>query len=124
MCRLSIGIEGLPRIIGPSKAAASPHKGGTRWNNAIFVEEEPMETKRRRIARRRERNKERKHADYRGLSLNKRERERGERKANKRTKGGRRLRRETKNVEESDGLPAQNVDAASLSVTIVWMSSS
>lgn len=40
MCRLSIEIEGLPRIIGPSKAAASPHKGGTRWNNAIFVEEE------------------------------------------------------------------------------------
>lgn len=28
-----------------------------------------------------------------------------------------------KNVEKSDGLPAQNVDATSLSVTIVWMSS-
>jgi len=34
------GSRGLPRIIGLSKAAASPHKGGTRWNNAIFVEEE------------------------------------------------------------------------------------
>lgn len=40
ICRLSIGIEDLPRIIGLSKTAASPHKGGTRWNNAIFVEEE------------------------------------------------------------------------------------
>lgn len=40
ICRLSIGIEGLPRIIGPSKTAASLYKGGTRWNNAIFVEEE------------------------------------------------------------------------------------
>lgn len=40
ICRLSIGIEDLPRIIGLSKTAASPHKGGTRWNNVIFVEEE------------------------------------------------------------------------------------
>lgn len=40
MCRLSIGIEGLPRVIGLSKAAASPHKDRTRWNNAIFAEEE------------------------------------------------------------------------------------
>lgn len=30
------------------EAAASPHKDRTRWNNAIFAEEEePMETKRR-----------------------------------------------------------------------------
>ena len=40
MCRLSIGIEGLPRVIGLLKAAASPHKDRTRWNNAIFAEEE------------------------------------------------------------------------------------
>lgn len=40
MCRLSIGIEGLSRVIGLSKAAVSPHKDSTRWNNAIFAEEE------------------------------------------------------------------------------------
>lgn len=41
ICPLSIGIEDLPRIIDPSKAAMCPHKGGTRWNNAISEEEEP-----------------------------------------------------------------------------------
>lgn len=47
------------------------------------------------------------------------------RRREKRTSGRREdeTERETKNVEKSDGLPAQNVDAASLSVTIVWMRS-
>lgn len=39
MCRLSIGIEGLPRVIGLSRRRRAL-KDRTRWNNAIFAEEE------------------------------------------------------------------------------------
>lgn len=83
------------------------HKGGTRWNNAIFEEEE---SKRRRgqIATRKKKE---------GSPTTEGREKNGE------TERRCRERREEEDVEKSDGLPAQNGDATSLSVTIVWMSS-
>lgn len=96
------------------EAAASPHKDRTRWNNAIFAEEEAD-------------GDEAAHSDA-GKEIKKEGTPRLPKVVRRREKrrSGRRedeTARETKNVEESDGLPAQNVDAASLSVTIVWMRS-